>query len=902
MSIFFKRISRAAIMAALTAALALGANPLSERVDSLSGTVDDIEDRVKSTLMSGGSSPVSFSGEARLRMQYHNLGFDAPGYMQGDRSYFQSGWEGNENLFRLGMIASAGRNTILWSKIGLQHTMVGNYNPTVGSDGFNQYPHRHDKARNSVSIHEDMSAGIAVRTQPASFWVRMGNTMWTEASPLTVWKAQPRTFAWEYLPFEVEQPIARYYEYNIARGEKSGRAAWNKKPFNGINVESINLPANLYANFVYGTFERYDNYEREYIDLASDLGYANVEGILFPEKSQGIGDSYRHVIHGRLAKGKMFGDMTLGLNYVGIDYKDDILFTLKDSANIGDMPNIRTTYMLTGEFRGNDSVFYKEPKTLSFDLKGPIAKNFTIHADVGVNWTDTVWRIDPTADPEATPTERYVADQARRNNPAAYTDKAVSSSDIVPAVYAKLNYNPENGGFMAVEADLAYIGKGFYSPFSFAVPEDAFFAYGSNMVGAGKFIARGEGSPYVQNMAGVNITLTPKIPGYGHFRLKYGQHFNIEEGRDMLYFPYRLNGSDMFSFFHSSYNRWGNGLLDNSVKAGGRTYVGRLGDESYLSRGSYNVNLDEWNGSINTAGPQAGGLRSDFLSMFEGFVAYRSAEEAYNNFRVRNIGFRATSPSVPSDLQTSITNQSFTAFWQWEQDDEGNRVMTADSSGAYSTRTSWVPESKKYTFNLELDAAYDIGPFLGYKKDLFFGGYAGVHGVSSAVKPLAFSDEADDMLLWSFYVRLEPAIALHKNFYLLGLFGYENWRSQQSWMMVDADGKHINPTSRNTYALVTTALNNGSISPDNFVRVPINYHDFAYGLGFDWDMLERVGLHGRVKWMSHKDQGLNDYYDSVNRRRAENGQEPLEFTDADRWKSQSEWSTPVFSLEIKTWF
>ena len=248
LAIFNRRMARVACVSAAIAAgvIAPGgavAESLSDRVDSLSNSLDAIESKVQSTLLSGGSSPISFSGEARLKMQYHNLGFGAPGYMQADRSYFQSGWEGNENLFRLGMIVSPSRNTVLWSKIGFQHTLTGNFpNGSADDQGFSPYQYRHDKARNSITIHEDMAAGIAVRTVPASFWVKLGNTMWTEASPLTVWKAQPRTFAWEYLPFEVEQPIARYYEYNIARGEKSGRAAWNKKPFNGINVESINLP------------------------------------------------------------------------------------------------------------------------------------------------------------------------------------------------------------------------------------------------------------------------------------------------------------------------------------------------------------------------------------------------------------------------------------------------------------------------------------------------------------------------------------------------------------------------------------------------------------------------------------------------------------------------------------
>jgi len=891
LAIFIKRVTRAAAVAAAIGVMlpALSfASSLSDRVDDMANSVDDMESKVQSTLLSGGSSPVSFAGEARLKVQYHDLGFDAPGYMSGDRSYLQSGWEGNENLYRLGMVVHPGRNLVLWSKIGFQHTLTGQpANPTGQynedlKNGFAEYPYRHDKVRNSITIHEDMCAGIAVRTMPASFWVKMGNTLWTEASPLTVWKSQPRTFAWEYLPFEVEQPISRYYEYNIAKGAKDGRAAWNKKPFNGINVESINLPLDFYVNFVYGTFERYDNFEREFIDFANDLGYADGETENmdpptggFPAKGHGVGDSYRHVIHGRLAKGKAVGDMTLGLNYVGIDYKErDALFAYKGGSN--------ASYLFLKEFKGNDSVFFKEPKTVSVDLRGPIGGPFSMHTDVAVNWTDTVWMIDTVSNHQS---------RIRVNHPEYYDNRAVGASDVTPAFYSKLTYDD----IFKLDADLAWISPGFYSPFSFAAPADAFYAFGTNMLGAGKFIARGEGSPYTQNMAGVNFTYTPKLPGYGHMRLKYGQHWNItEDGRDMLFFPHRLNGSDVFSFFHSSFNRWGNGLIDNSVKTmpggkGQNYYKGRLGDESAFITTSWNVNAD----MLRVAGPDAGGLRTDYMSMLEGFVPYTSAEEAYRNWRSgRTNDAGSFTTSLPTDTNvlknySTITNKSHFAnvykevtVWGEDGDSIGVRDSLVRSD---STNTSWVPTSRKYTFNLELDAAYDIGKAIGYKRDLFVGGYAGISGITrGGMSAATFDASGDNTLLWSFYVRLEPAIALHKNFYVLGLFGFENWRSEKSWMMVDRDSVNrvtgiINPTSAA-----------GGISPDNFVQVPIDFRDFAYGVGFDWDVLERVGLHGRFKVIQHIDKGLNDKYNEWG----------IDAKPADK----NDWITPVVSLEIKTWF
>ncbi|MFW6221625.1 MAG: hypothetical protein ACOC4C_04095, partial [Fibrobacterota bacterium] len=165
------------------------------RLDTIEMNLDDMESKVRSTLMFGGSSPVSFSGEARAKLQWHNFNV-YPDFITLDRTHLQSGWEGNENLFRVGLVARPGRNAVLWAKIGFTHTMPGNrYSKHNESTNAQRVQDRHDKAGRPILIHEDMNAGIAIRTIPASFWLKMGNVQWIEASPLTIWKAQPRTFA-----------------------------------------------------------------------------------------------------------------------------------------------------------------------------------------------------------------------------------------------------------------------------------------------------------------------------------------------------------------------------------------------------------------------------------------------------------------------------------------------------------------------------------------------------------------------------------------------------------------------------------------------------------------------------------------------------------------------------------
>jgi hypothetical protein len=766
MTILQKRLMISFIIALFELTAAFGAasdtsHPNPNDSLNLPLSIDALESNVRSTLMFGGSSPVSFSGEGRMKMQHHYFR-NPPDYLRADRSWNESNWEGNESMIRLGMVVRPSRNTVLWSKIGFQNSLPGFYTnssavtDTAGAYGFTREQYAHDKMTDPANIHEDMSAGIAIRTIPASFQLRMGNIQWTEASPLTIWKSQPRNMAWDFLPYEIEQPVSRYYEYNIAKGAKEGRASWHKKAFNGIDLESINLPANLYFNAMYATFERYDNCEREYIDFSNDLAYA---GLSNEAKGRGIGDSYRHMMHARLAMAKLLGDLTFGINYVGITYNRDLF------AN----PLLWSAFKFASAnpFAISSGVickaFYKEPKIASIDVRGMVTNQLELQGDLAASIVDTTHvQFD-----SAGPGEHFTS----------------SSTPPSPAVYAHL----KSTYIIPASLDMAVISREFYSPFSFAAPVDAFFPYGANLIGAGKFLARGEASPYAQNMAGACLNVMPTI-GYGHMKFTYGQHAQIDRARDVLFFPYRLNGEDLFSVFQSSYNRWGNDLIDQSITSG--TYKNRLGDQSYTSA-AYK----------SPYGPEAGGLRSDYLAMFEGFVPYEDSAQAASN----------------------------------------NNEKTA-----ISTRSVNVPVHRKYTFNCEMDCAYDISGLIGFNHDFFLSGYAALNGVSTSMTPIAVSQKSQ--LLWSGFLRFEPAIALTDKFYLLGLAGIENWRSDQAWMINDS-----------TYAVQ---------------NVPIDFRDVAYGLGFDWEMGSRMGLHCRAKWMEHED----------------------------RYYMKNNWKTPIVSSEIKMWF
>jgi hypothetical protein len=751
-----------------------------ESTDSVKISASELESKVMSTLMFGGSSPVSFSGEGRIRLQYHKFA-PCPAYARADRSWTQAGWEGNEDMLRMGMVVRANRNTVLWSKIGFQTTLPGIYNNPPrfagntnaiqdSSGGLTREQAMHDKMEETAVVHEDMCAGLAIRTVPASFWLKMGSIIWTEASPLTIWKSQPRNVAWDFLPYEIEQPIARYYEYNITKGAKEGRASWHKKALQGINLESINLPWDLYFNSFYGICERYDSWEREFSDYSNDLAYT-ADWPATEAKGRGIGDTYHHLLHLRLAKAKVFNGMTLGLNYADYQVQDDLKINnvfwgafFGYNKNPHDMARNNLAQFRLNNVR--DTAFYKEPKIASVDIKGPLGDRMELQADLAMSMTDTTFiRYDTASSFSWKPEKKNV-------NPAFFGH--VKSTHGLPAAI-----------------DVAFISTGFYSPLSFAAPSDAFYPFGSNLLGAGKFIARGEASPYAQNMAGAVIGVMPNL-GNGHFKINYGQHFQVKSARDVVYFPYRLNGQDFFGLFHSSYNRWGLDILDESIILNNSVwrYTPRLGDESFTRILHYD----------KSRGPEAGGIRQDYLGTMEGFVPYESAAAADSN--------------------------------------------TKEKTSIY-TRSKWVPQHRKFTFNLETDIAYDVGRFIGYTRELNLSFYGAINGISTSLTPIAFSEK--NQLLWSLYLRFEPTISITNKLFIIGLLGYENWRSEKGW------------------------IKEGS---GPAASCPIDYRDVAAGIGCDWDMTARAGLHLRAKWMRHDDVNF----------------------------SANSWATPVLSSEIKMWF
>lgn len=157
-----------------------------------------------------------------------------------------------------------------------------------------------------------------------------------------------------------------------------------------------------------------------------------------------------------------------------------------------------------------------------------------------------------------------------------------------------------------------------------------------------------------------------------------------------------------------------------------------------------------------------------------------------------------------------------------------------------------VPTHAKWSSFFSFMGGYDIGHWFGTDRNIMMTGYVSLSGLSSTFAPIAYSEEQKDMLMTSFYGQFEPAVALFPSFHLVGILGMETFRSDKAYVL----------------ELLSNAVKDMPTNTYYYRKAPINYLETAVGLGFDWDLAGRVGLHVRYKYMTHSDETApeNDFH------------------------------------------
>ncbi len=157
-----------------------------------------------------------------------------------------------------------------------------------------------------------------------------------------------------------------------------------------------------------------------------------------------------------------------------------------------------------------------------------------------------------------------------------------------------------------------------------------------------------------------------------------------------------------------------------------------------------------------------------------------------------------------------------------------------------------IPTHEKWSSFFSFMGGYDIGHWFGTDRTIMMTGYAALSGISTTFAPIAYSEEQSDMLMTSFYGQFEPAVAVTPTFHMVGILGMETFRSDKAYVLEQ-------------YASGVTDM---PVNVRYYRKAPINYLETAVGLGFDWDLAGRVGLHVRYKYMTHSDETApeNDFH------------------------------------------
>ena len=738
-----KTVSSLLLASSLGAAWAL---PPQLQLDSLHASLDTLSGNMESTLLGKDDLPLAVSGYMAFRLKNFHYSEQSP-WVRDDQARTSV-----DALLNVNVVAMPNSYITLFTNLMFPFDMSGLFTNTYAKNP-TQIPNNHDERvlfdhstdYYSSTINEEMNAGVDIRAGVFGAYITAGGVIWANASPLTMWEREtnPR-FVWQYELFEDEKTVSTYYKEKAFKPVKEGgRAFWTNRSFGGVFANIYQLPYDLKAQFLVSQPMDADVATRDGLRM-----YGGQPGEL---EMMGGYDLRGTVLHGRIAKEKIADNLTVGVNYMGVTYDDAII----------NEDEFRNQWLDFGVMStGDASPRLMNTHVISLDVKGNVTPKLFLMADVGASIVDTTvfYRSEVVDD----------FDGSGKNKSTGYSSAAKRSAVGDPKIglYVKAQSKYIEGWPMT--AELVFFQPGFYSPYSLSNP--------SRFPGWRKdeSYLNGGALRYSPNMAGINFKLEPSF-NRGYFDFQYAQHRQIEAGKDVVSFNYRLNGRNMWE----SSNSWTKHkplFVADSGNASHCGYIARTGVERGTADG---VKMYR----------QHGGLYGGTWEMWESFVAYDNGEQAARQE---------------------------------------------------------IPSHAKWSSYISFMGGYDIGHWFGTDRNIMMTAFVALSGVSTSFAPIAVSEKSFDMLLSSFYGQFEPTVAVTPTFHMVGILGLETFRSSKAY------------TSHEVKTLPGTQTLSTEVSPYYYEKAPINYKDFAIGLGFDWDFSDRVGLHFRYKFMTHSDEIISD--------------------------------------------
>lgn len=540
------------------------------KLDSIHASLDTLASNMESTLLGKDDIPIAVSGYMTFRVKNFDY-TEVPSWATADKARTLV-----DAYLNMSIMAMPNSYMTLWTNLMFPFDLSGTYSNDLATSptkmpNFNErvlYDHYYDYY--SASINEEMNVGVDIRAGVFGAYVTAGGVIWLSSSPLTIWEREtaPR-FAWNYETYEDEKTVSTYYkEKSFKPVKEGGRAFWTNRSFGGVFANVYQLPWNMKAQLLLSQPMDADVGTRDGTRL-----YGGQTGEL---ETYGLHDFRGNVIHGRIAKEKIFDRLTLGLNYAGIIFDEGIIYEPEFYGQwtaAGLDPNIQNVHVA------------------SFDFKGNVTPKLYIVGDVAVSIVDSLvfYKVDESGNTSGYQLESY--------------DSEIATPQV--GVYLKAQSKYIEGWPMTVEA--IYLPKDFYSPYSISNPS-RFTSWRKD-----EAYLNGGALRYTPNMAGINLKIEPTF-NRGYLDIQYAQHRQVEAGQDVILFNYRLNGRAMWESTNS-WTRYKPLFWADSGNANPRAsgYTARAG--------------------VQTAGTgikmlrQQGGLYGGTWEMWESFVAYESADQ-----------------------------------------------------------------------------------------------------------------------------------------------------------------------------------------------------------------------------------------------------------------------------------
>lgn len=775
-------------------------------------------DSIEAISQSAGSNtaanlytPVGFKG-AYIGRGYDAQLFDSSPYQE---SYVRrTQLDGEMNLY---VTANPNPFFTLWSTLTFGFDYSTEYasesasqavyrnDSTIITNDYSRVHNNRDGQREEVGIFEEMIVGADIRTSNVKMLARAGSALWVEMSPLTIFRRDPRRrYAWFFESYEPDLSVKGYHtQKSFNRRSYGGRLTWPRKTFGGGHIDFYDLPLGLNGQFLVG--EPVNNFPGQ--KRAATLNkYGDAEG-LNSFSNPGM------VFAGRIARRATVGDLELGLNFITYHVSRDIYY------DNGGPNNVLNTQAWWRRLTANNlEPKIEEPTAISLDLRGKLSNDYYFMGDLAVSQTKT---------------ERMK--QVKKNGKFAFSDGGTGSTIKSHPFYA----NAQADSATLANGNWVYLTE--YSEFD---PDN--YEEGSPVrIADSLALAEGELTPYYDPVFSDFETETsdPAVALYAKLAANTKTPYEVEAvymdrefdspwGISQDVVPVKVDHMKLGagSWGYHSNLAGVNFVVQPEVKGGFLKLTagvhGQLEAAPDFIRFQHKlIGRDLWKSSNSWS-------RTDPNVNFDGGRPYSTVA---NRGRLGEVGENRSRYFNEQQLGGLVGDDQ--ALWEefvpWKQEhfieDTVNNV----------TLLAEVPESQKFSWTAGFDWGKDFGGVLPM--------FMNLNGEFSLISE---SMNPTEDLLSGALIMGEPVLGLAENFYLIGVFGYEGWYSPYG-----ARNAKDNRAPETDFSFLGT---NFELDAE---RIDLEYHQFALGLGFDWDFATRAGLHVRYKWARHIDASANDYND-----------------------------------------